>query len=80
MATFSTKFFDSHTREEITDPQDLDAHDSYSVSVCDEDGTRVSFAAPGQAETAHCQRGHRWQEAFTAPGQFGGWIALRDVA
>lgn len=71
MATFRTKHFDSHTKQEITDPRELDAHDSYSVSKCDEDGSPVRVVATGTSETAHCARGHRWRQTFD-----GGWIAL----
>lgn len=80
MASFTTKFFDSHTKQEITDPRELDAHDTYSVSTCDEDGSRVHMHAPGTQQLAHCEKGHRWQETFahaSRVGRSGGWIELR---
>lgn len=75
MDTFTTKFFDSHTKQEITDPRELDAHDTYARSICDEDGSRVRIASVGTSEVAHCERGHRWQQTFAA-GTDGGWVAL----
>lgn len=72
MATFTSKFFDSHTKREITNPQELDAHETFAQSVCDEDGSRVSIEAVGTSELAHCQRRHRWQNNFQ-----GAWIALK---
>ena len=75
MAGFTIKVYDQHTRREIP-VEERDAYDSYSVALCDVDGTRVYFANPGTAETAHCERYHRWQQAFASPDQNGCWIEL----
>jgi hypothetical protein len=59
MTTFTQKFFDAQTKQEITDPRELDAHDTYAQARCDEDGSRVHIASVGTSEVARCERGHR---------------------
>ena len=75
MATFTVTVRDAHTRQVIDDPRELDAHDTISVAICDEDGSPVSFVTCGTSEHARCACGHRWEAIHAAGDNDGGWLA-----
>jgi hypothetical protein len=72
MATFTTTWYDQHTRAPISD--DLSAHDAYAVSLCEVDGSHVVESEKGTALYAWCERGHQWQHTYSASVQAGAWI------
>jgi len=57
--TFTTTWYDEHTKQ-IVPPAEIEAHDVYSNSRCDIDGSAVFLADIGNS-TARCELGHRWE-------------------
>jgi hypothetical protein len=71
MATFTTRHYDQHTHKLILDWRELDAHDTYSVAMCNADRSKVTITCVGTSEMARCERGHRWMQSFR-----DGWIEV----